>query len=93
MGEFRATLRQRREVPITPDEIAAIPITEVESDHWETMALERPFPITVTLTGLQWTVVLAAMRASMAMTTEPGLVRLAHDALYPQVVAKEKTGD
>lgn len=89
----RPQLVQRIPVPLLPEEVAAIPIRPDDRAEWESMGEKNNHgPLAVELDGFQWTVVLATLRVGMAMSGMPGLERLAHDAIYAQVVDHETGG-
>ncbi len=46
--------------------------------------------VSVTLSAHQWAGVLAAIRASMSITPQPGTMRLMHDAIYAQLPIQRK---
>lgn len=51
--------------------------------HGTNPALERE--VSITLTAHQWAGVLATIRVGMALSTNPGIIRLMHDAIYSQL--------
>lgn len=73
-----------RDIPITDEDRLVYSglqtLAPVQEDRWFRES------VAVTLTVSQWAVVMTGLRAAMAFAKEPGVLALAHQEMYPQIV-------
>jgi len=91
---------QLRPIPATPEAVSMLPVTDMDRlifDGYEPPTSTAPTDpalqedVTITLTISQWAVVLATLRSAAGFASKPGVIRLAHEKMYPQLRAQVDT--